>query len=93
MHAFMNFVVPIPCCLFAELDEAKGMPVDSSLQGELGRNYFITCETITSGQLQTDFSTCVTKRLHFKWYMWQSRIEIEYYSVAYFECITEFDAL
>ena len=26
-------------------------------------------------------------------HMWQSRIEIEYYSVAYFECITEFDAL
>ena len=26
-------------------------------------------------------------------YMWQSRIEIEYYSVAYFECITKFDAL
>ena len=26
-------------------------------------------------------------------YMWQSRIEIEYYSVAYFERITEFDAL
>ena len=25
--------------------------------------------------------------------MWQSRIEIEYYSVAYFECITKFDAL
>ena len=25
--------------------------------------------------------------------MWQSRIEIEYYSVAYFERITEFDAL
>ena len=26
-------------------------------------------------------------------YMWQSRIEIEYYSVAYFERITDFDAL
>ena len=26
------------------------------------------------------------------WHMWQSRIEIEYYSVAYFERITEFDA-
>ena len=26
-------------------------------------------------------------------YMWQSRIEIEYYSVAYFKHITEFDAL
>ena len=26
-------------------------------------------------------------------YMWQSRIEIEYYSVAYFERITEFDTL
>ena len=25
--------------------------------------------------------------------MWQSQIEIEYYSVAYFEHITEFDAL
>ena len=25
--------------------------------------------------------------------MWQSLIEIEYYSVAYFERITEFDAL
>ena len=25
--------------------------------------------------------------------VWQSRIEIEYYSVAYFERITEFDAL
>ena len=25
--------------------------------------------------------------------MWQSRIEIEYYSVAYFKHITEFDAL
>ena len=23
--------------------------------------------------------------------MWQSRIEIEYYSIMYFECITEFD--
>ena len=26
-------------------------------------------------------------------HVWQSRIEIEYYSVAYFECITEFDVL
>ena len=26
-------------------------------------------------------------------HVWQSRIEIEYYSVAYFERITEFDAL
>ena len=26
-------------------------------------------------------------------YMWQSRIEIEYYFVAYFERITEFDTL
>ena len=26
-------------------------------------------------------------------HMWQSRIEIEYYSVTYFEHITEFDAL
>ena len=26
-------------------------------------------------------------------YVWQSQIEIEYYSVAYFELITEFDAL
>ena len=26
-------------------------------------------------------------------YMWQSRIEIKYYSFAYFECITEFDVL
>ena len=26
-------------------------------------------------------------------YMWQSRIELEYYSVAYFKHITEFDAL
>ena len=25
--------------------------------------------------------------------MWQSRVDIEYYSVAYFEHITEFDAL
>ena len=27
------------------------------------------------------------------WYMWQSWIEIEYYSVMYFKCITEFDTL
>ena len=26
-------------------------------------------------------------------YMWQSQIEIEYYSIAYFERITEFDVL
>ena len=26
-------------------------------------------------------------------YMCKSQIEIEYYSVAYFECITKFDAL
>ena len=26
-------------------------------------------------------------------HVWQSRIEIEYYSVAYFERITEFDTL
>ena len=26
-------------------------------------------------------------------YMWQSQIEIEYYSVAYFKRITKFDAL
>ena len=26
-------------------------------------------------------------------HMWQSRIEIKYYSVVYFECITEFDTL
>ena len=26
------------------------------------------------------------------YYLWQSQIEIEYYSVAYFERITEFDA-
>ena len=28
-----------------------------------------------------------------KMYMWQSRIEIEYYSIAYFECIAVFDVL
>ena len=27
------------------------------------------------------------------YYLWQSRIEIEYYSVVYFERITEFDTL
>ena len=26
-------------------------------------------------------------------YLWESRIEIKYYSVTYFECITEFDVL
>ena len=26
-------------------------------------------------------------------HMWQSQIEIEYYSIAYFECMTEFDAI
>ena len=26
-------------------------------------------------------------------HMWQSQIKIEYYSVAYFERVTEFDAL
>ena len=26
-------------------------------------------------------------------HLWQSRIEIKYYSVVYFECITKFDAL
>ena len=26
-------------------------------------------------------------------YMWQSQVEIKYYSVTYFECITKFDAL
>ena len=26
-------------------------------------------------------------------YMWQSRVEIEHYSVAYFECVTAFEAL
>ena len=25
--------------------------------------------------------------------MWQSQIEIEYYSLTYFKCITKFDAL
>ena len=25
------------------------------------------------------------------WYMWQSRVEIEYYSVVYFICITAFE--
>ena len=28
-----------------------------------------------------------------EYYMWQSQIEIKYYSIAYFEHITEFDAL
>ena len=32
-------------------------------------------------------------RNFFETYMWQSRIEIEYYFIAYFERITEFDAL
>ena len=26
-------------------------------------------------------------------YMWQSRVEIEHYSVAYFDCITVFEVL
>ena len=26
-------------------------------------------------------------------YMWQSRVEIEHYSIAYFDCITAFEAL
>ena len=26
-------------------------------------------------------------------HMWQSRIKLEYYSITYFECITEFDVL
>ena len=30
--------------------------------------------------------------VHF-YYMWQSRIETKYYSVVYFECITEFNVL
>ena len=34
-----------------------------------------------------------TTLTHCEMHMWQSQIEIEYYSVAYFECITEFDAL
>ena len=37
-------------------------------------------------------STCVHENGRLP-HMWQSRIEIEYYSVVYFECITEFDVL
>ena len=45
------------------------------------------------------FSTCSRYKVNHKlsqnqiWDMWQSWTEIEYYSVAYFEHITEFDAL
>ena len=38
-----------------------------------------------------DYITKYTKQGIY--HMWQSRIEIEYYSVAYSEHITEFDAL
>ena len=35
----------------------------------------------------------VVKYLNVIMHMWQSRIEVKYYSVMYFECITDFDAL
>ena len=31
---------------------------------------------------------CLDEEVHTVFYMWQSQIEIEYYSVAYFECVT-----
>ena len=37
--------------------------------------------------------TCALLWLFIHYYMWQYRIELEYYFVAYFECITEFDVL
>ena len=27
------------------------------------------------------------------YYMWQSQVEIEYYSITYFNCVTAFEAL
>ena len=42
-----------------------------------------------SSQMTRSLSPKPIKSKH----MWQSRIEIEYYSVVYFERITEFDVL
>ena len=35
VHASVNFVISIPCCLFVKLDEAKEMSIDSSLWWDL----------------------------------------------------------
>ena len=43
--------------------------------------------------LYSDSDRFFMKEVYKVTHMWQSQIEIEYYSVAYFECITEFDAL
>ena len=52
---------------------------------------FVVCDIIklTSESEQGTYSIRNLSRMN----MWQSRIEIEYYSVAYFERITEFDVL
>ena len=49
------------------------------------RNYCYS--TITNVYIQYNI------QIHTYIHVWQSRIEIKYYSVAYFERITEFDAV
>ena len=39
------------------------------------------------------YQTCVPQSVYLPKQLWQSRIKIEYNSVAYFERITEFEAL
>ena len=46
------------------------------------------------GELSQLYKVCIARAaVNENVYMWQSWIEIECYSIVYFECITEFDTL
>ena len=51
--------------------------------------YYVLCHMTISINLQAEMKVMRAMRTH----MWQSRVEIEYYSVAYFDRVTTFEAL
>ena len=48
---------------------------------------------VTLEQVCWAVKPCVLHTVHGFSYMWQSRVEIEGFSVAYFDCIAAFEAL
>ena len=52
--------------------------------------YYVLCHTTIGINLQAEeMKVMRAMRTH----MWQSRVEIEYYSIAYFDRVTTFEAL
>ena len=94
-------VPPTLICLDTEsielLDWLASHTLPFGLRREEGSGYAAIIEfspknAIIEQRLNNKMLTSVSTLWHncIPWqYMWQSQIEIEYYSVAYFECITE----